>query len=354
MNKGIEISQLRDNTLTPVKKWCDKYPFASLEISKLLESRLRDPKIVSKKYFFDEITKVKAAMENIQDGKFKTSGDWQVINQFFHRLPVTAFQKRFDLDGLAKLHFNNIMHHYNDDVKEFAENNPNLWMMEKIKMSSWHWGGEAGWNIVAEAYNSLAKIDLNLGEGFTYTIDTSSHYNNKGYSKYNRIFLDSEIGILAWKDDKHVLTVGINIIQPWNSTKRVLQIRQVQCKNRKGNRWMFGIKEGLLNRVVNSLSKCFPKFEMSLVKGETLVEEIREQYGKLVERREGSLKRDYSADYVQELTKELEEAKATQLHFETVDSLRLIKFYSTKLNKFNRVSSNDKDGYWTLTKSKSK
>lgn len=367
MNKssfGFSQEDMKQVELKPVDKNFDEHP--ALLIDNLIE-RMR-PKVTvdyetlsaDDKWYvdhkFQQFEKVKSQIERgLMDQK---NFNYHPVQDYFVQWKFEKIRNKFSTAELISLYFSHFLYSYDNDIKAWYENeSPHVWLANKIMLSSWHWHGKAGWNTIVDAYNLMSTFSF--GEDFEVFLDTSTHYNNKGYSKCTRTFLDAELAFIITHREEHVLTIGFNVVEGYSDKKRRFQVRQIQCKKRTGNRWMFKLKTDLTSYVMRRIASHFgEKFDVQLIKGDTIVTEIRTQYEKnynqALERLEEAKRRceredypdkEYATDSLKYAQERYEEMKASLDRFNAIDAERMLSIYDCKLEGIKKGKSKDKSYY---------
>jgi hypothetical protein len=151
-------------------------------------------------------------------------------------------------------------------------------LVRKLNNSMWHWGcgcggrSGKGWNTMVRAYHAIRQFDFGLS-GFTARLDYTTHCNPVGYTKCSRSYLDGVFGFLVYHGDVHVLTIGFSVA----SDDRLL-VTQVQLAKQKGNRFLYKLPHDYVDHVLIQLSLAFRNFEIFLIDGESLGDNLLEQY----------------------------------------------------------------------------
>jgi hypothetical protein len=156
------------------------------------------------------------------------------------------------------------------DLFESSAQHEIVW---KIKNSMWRWGLSKGtWNEVVEAYNRLRHFSFDRPD-FELRLDHTTYYNEYGYGKYSRVYLDGVFAYLVYYKRKHVMTIGFSIQE-----KKQILIQQVQTTARKGNRWLYQLPSNRLEFVVELFQKNFPGYRLWVIDGSSLAEKTIADY----------------------------------------------------------------------------
>jgi len=188
-----------------------------------------------------------------------------------------------------------------DEIREYE-------VIDKVLNSQWRYGFGQDWNTGVNAYNGLRRFSF--GEGFEVRIDMTSGYNESGFSRFQRVFLDGVFGFLIYYKDKHVLTLGFSFAD----RNRVL-IQQVQLKNKKGNRFLYKLPCNVLDYAIERMQVAFEGMNLYLCQADDQISKIKNSYQHNPEDRR---------------------------LFQKNDAPRLKKFYSKRLRKFNRTPTRTK------------
>ncbi len=192
--------------------------------------------------------------------------------EHFHDLHLNAFVN-FSFDDICKMHHSSFVQMHRT-VRDLFENETHYEVVRKIQSSMWRWGvGSDVWNEVVEAYKNICNFSLGLDSDFDITLDHSSYYNECGYSKYSRTYLDGALAYLVHYKGEHVMTIGFSITKG----KKIL-IQQIQLKKQKGNRWLYKLPKNRLEFIINLFQKNFPGYTLFVIGGESLVNKTLKAY----------------------------------------------------------------------------
>jgi len=209
------------------------------------------------------------------------AGRWEYLEEesFIRRMPFEYFRKRLSKEELLMLYKSSFISH-NKDVEDFTRGDEDAFFFTKCWLSYHHSRGRSNWNAAVKAYNAVKTLRFELGPDFSIKYDTSSHFNNKGYSKSLRVFLDGEIGIMLYHKGRHVLTMSVDFLQDYKTNKQSVRIQQIQCANKKGNRWLFGLPCHFISYFSKALFNHFTahKFTVQMIQSRKMVEDIRNMY----------------------------------------------------------------------------
>lgn len=225
------------------------------------------------------------------------------FNDHYYQLPSECF-KHFSKEDKFRLYFGTfIMLHptFQDHLNTISE----FEVVSKLKNSQWRYGFGQDWNTIVRSYNGLRKFQF--GDGFEVRIDMSTGCNERGFSRYERVFLDGVFGFLIYYKGQHVLTIGFSFAD----RNRVL-IQQVQLRNKKGNRFLYKLPCNVLDYSIERMKEAFEGMDLYLCQADDQIERIK-------------------ASYVHNPEKGSE--------FQEHDAPRLKKFYSKRLRKFKRHPS---------------
>lgn len=192
------------------------------------------------------------------------------------------------------------------------------------------------WNVLVEAYDSIASFNFGVKD-FSTRIDWTTWHHAKGLSTTTHldgdeaIYLDGILGFFIFYKNKHVMTIGFNI-----TPQRQVLISQVQLKKKKGNRFIYKIpyKMDRLDWVLCRFYYAFPDWQICLVDGENLADSYIHEYSQ--RRREFfQLKARYPEQYKdREPPEEFPE--------ETYE--RIVNFYNKELQCFERIGTTKYEG----------
>lgn len=188
-------------------------------------------------------------------------------------LPLTAF-RNFSFDELCKVFFSQetIMHRSVDDA---FNKNARFEIIRKIRSSMYRWGFDIGtWNEVVDTYEGIRRFSIGLPrDDFEVRLDYTTGYNEKGYSKFSRTFLDGVFGFLVYYKRTHVMTIGFSFTKG-----RRLLIQQVQSAKRTGNRYLYHFPKNRLEFIISRFKAAFPSHQIYVINGQDLFERIFSAY----------------------------------------------------------------------------
>lgn len=208
-------------------------------------------------------------------------------------------------------------------------------LVRKIENSMWRWSGQGTWNEIADAYERIRHFSFVDNPDFEIRLDHTTYFNQCGYAKYSRIFLDGVFAFLVYYKRKHVLTIGFSIL----TGNRIL-IQQVQSAKRSGNRYLYQLPQNRLEFVIERFIANFPGYQLSVVDGSSLVQKTIADYQQALDSARKS--RDQYQKWIQnptdsstELdTRMLRRSEENLLRIESkiahllADQQRLVSFYS--------------------------
>lgn len=271
---------------------------------------------------------------------FEKKSNFNNIEEFIKILPIEVLYKKFKTSEIAKIRSSFI---YSCDKRYdfYFNNNPTLWLQKKISLSFHHTGYNTDWNTTVKAYNKVKSFNLGIHD-LTLEIDTSSYYNSMGYSRFTRTFLDGEIAFIIKYKDQHVLTISFNFYK--NKNNPSIEVCQIQCKNKKGNRFLYKFPYNYVDYILDRMYEHFEGFTFYLIKPELLKKRIKNDYETQLERYL-SLNKNLTTDYTQEVehyTKAIED-------FNTRGIKSIENTYSKKLKHLKRYNSQN-ENFWILKK----
>ena len=268
LNSLIEQSNLDEITHTID----EKSPIMDLDVESLIE------KVKPKRKFFDSYAKKQ--WEDIESKiRVKDYSDGLVDDWIKRRL-----YKNFTSNELAKIIYTSA-YTQADRGKFLEEHNPTLWMIHKIKSSYWRTSYTSdNWNQIVDSYNSIKNFDLNKKD-FSIKLDTTSYFNEKGYSRFSRTFLDGVFSFVVHYKNKPVMDVSFSVSND-KKGNNLIQLSQFQCINNKGNRWIYKFGHDYVEQITKMFIEQFPNHKIQLRKADNLETEIRTSYTRLLEREE--------------------------------------------------------------------
>ncbi|MES2749495.1 MAG: hypothetical protein V4606_03815 [Patescibacteria group bacterium] len=204
----------------------------------------------------------------------------------FHELPLNELSD-FTFEDLCKMRFSSakIM---DRTVDEVFEKDPNHEVVRKIQSSWWRWGvGKGTWNELVDVYNGIRSYSLGLPPEFELRLDYTTGYNQFGYSKYARTFIDGVFAFLVYHRQKHVMTVSFSVME-----NRRLLIQQVQLTNPSGNRWLYQLPTARLEFIITAFERSFPNYTLYMIDGASLVNKTLADYQSCINRVQDWLERN--------------------------------------------------------------
>lgn len=196
--------------------------------------------------------------------------------EHYHKLPLKAFVN-FSFDELCKLKYSTIfmMH---ETVRDLFESSAPHEIVRKIMSSMWRWGmGRGTWNEIVDSYNLIRSFSLGLPDAFELRLDHSTYFNECGYSKYTRTFIDGAFAYLVYYKGVHVMTIGFSVVEG-----RKILIQQVQLKKPTGNRFLFHFPSNRLEYIITRFKEHFRGYSLYLITGESLVTKIVRDYCEVI------------------------------------------------------------------------
>lgn len=225
----------------------------------------------------------------------KEIGEYHTDFSFHDRccdLPLEYFSG-FTFDELCKIKHSTAWM-MDESVDKLFKTHFQYDVVRKIESSMWRWGyGQGLWNDVVDAYDCLRKFNFGDRKGFEIRLDYSTWFNERGYSKYSRTFLDGVFAILVHYKGEHVMTLGFSIIEG----KRIL-IQQIQSTHRRGSRFLFKLPSNHVEFVIDLFRNNFPDHRIFLIDGESLLARILHDY-----RSELSLSMKHCREYEEKANK---------------------------------------------------
>ncbi len=207
------------------------------------------------------------------------------VVDFLHELPAKAFLK-MGIDRAAKAMLSK-KYSFSVGIEKELEQEEALHLVRKIDNSVWRWGrGRAAWNDIVDTYNGIRSFDMGI-KGFTVTLDCTTGYNEKGYSREARAYLDGVFGFLVHWKGQHVMTIGFSI-----ASGRRLLLQQVQATSKSGNRWMFKIPGNRMEFVLDRIRAAFPRHKIHIADGADYAKRSYCEYSEALDRQNMLLARE--------------------------------------------------------------
>ncbi len=187
-------------------------------------------------------------------------GENRQFNEVSRDLPLKALA-RLTLDEICKIRYSSdIM--MDSSVEDVFQKEPRYRIISKITNSMWRCGFSRGqWNEVVDAYDGIRGFNLDLPD-FEVRLDHTTGWNECGYTEYSRVFIDGVFAFLIYYRGVHVMTLGFSI----QSGKNLL-IRQVQLRERRGNRWLFKLPKDRMEFFLDRFRESFPRHRLHIVDG---------------------------------------------------------------------------------------
>jgi hypothetical protein len=232
----------------------------------------------------------------------------------------------FSFDEICKLRYSTIvsMHQSVDDV---FRNKVQYEIVHKITNSMWRWGmGRGTWNEVVDAYDNIRNFHFHDDPNFEIRLDYTTGYNEYGYAKFSRTYIDGTFAFLVYYKGTHVMTIGFSILEG----RRIL-IQQVQSTKRSGNRYLFKLPSNRLEFVLELFQKNFSGYKLWVIDGHSLVEKSLRDYRGALEREEEFLRTHnedsfWTKKFLEEKKEDCEQLRRRIAHLEA-DRERLAAFY---------------------------
>ena len=150
-------------------------------------------------------------------------------------------------------------------------------IFRKLTSSDWFWGNGSykgfTWDHCKKFTEVLKTFSWGL-PGFEVYIDCVPVPCEYSYGEFTWTWLDGTYGLIIVKDGKHVATVTVS------PTQNGLLVHQAQCKEKKGNRWLFQLGCPILEWAMNRLRiVCEPLgIPLYLIEGESAVQQVAKSY----------------------------------------------------------------------------
>ena len=209
------------------------------------------------------------------DHEFDSTG-WK-FKDAVGNLPLRAFAG-VTTDQLCKIRYSQFTM-MDQSVEKAFETDPTLLTIRKIENSAWRWGmTKPAWNEIVDAWDGIRRFDIGV-PGMSATLDFTTGYNERGYSRHSRTYIDGVMAFLVHHRGKHVMTVGFSV-----AAGRRLLLQQVQLTSPRGNRWLFGLPRPRLEFVMDRLSAAFPRHRILVADGGQIASRNLASYRDGVER----------------------------------------------------------------------
>jgi hypothetical protein len=208
----------------------------------------------------------------------------------------------------------------------YIESNPSIWLATKIKMSMWHsCYSPIRWNFLVDCFERMKTFKIDLPD-FEVDIDTSSYIiNEKGYSRNLRVFLDAELAFIIKYKGKHVFTISFNLYEL--DSKPTFHLCQLQCKETKGNRWLYKLPEKYNIFFTKKLMEHFSDFEFKIKSPSEIITDIRSNYLKNFNYYKDRLQENPTNKVYQEY---FDECSSKLNKFDSIDVPRIEHIYNIK------------------------
>lgn len=174
-----------------------------------------------------------------------------------------------------------------------------------------------------DAYEGIRNFEMGI-DGFELTLDCTTGYNEKGYSRETRTYLDGVFGFLVHWKSKHVMTIGFSIAD----NRRIL-LQQVQAKSKTGNRWMFKLPANRMEFIIDRLSQAFPLHQILIADGADYAKRSLTEYTEAMDRRLPQLAKASEAQDSEETERLAEHVEILREKIATIkrDTPRLVALY---------------------------
>ena len=192
-----------------------------------------------------------AQFENLRE-YVQAHHETEDLESVLHAMPARFFTKLGTEMGAKAMH--SVHYCIDGNVEREICQDPGFDLVRKIRNSIWQWGfSRAKWNEIVDAWNGIRSFDLGV-PGFETTLDYTTGYNEMGWSRDARTYLDGIFGLLVHWKGEHVLTIGFSF-----AGNRRLLLQQVQAVRPTGNRWMFRLPANRMGFIVDRLMAAFPR-----------------------------------------------------------------------------------------------
>lgn len=193
---------------------------------------------------------------------FKWSESWWHFDSFFLALV-------FDDEELTRLYYD--CPFLCGFMKDFETKHP---LLEKIRLSLWHYGGCRDYNKFVEYLEAFKKLRVDLPD-FEVRLTHSHTINTHGSAVHapSYLCLDGSFGVLLFYKGEHVLTTSFGLAADG------IYIAQFQLRQKKGNRWLYKLPKHYVDFMLDVLAEAFGQANLWLVEGHSAVDAVHRFYG---------------------------------------------------------------------------
>lgn len=168
---------------------------------------------------------------------------------------------------------------------------PGAFLLWKVRNSMYHYSagvaGTAHYGAFVAGYRGLRRFDFMPGDSrFEARLDHSRAFNPRGRGMYacylaprgsaraneDALWVDGPFGYHVFFEGEIVLTIGF-AISPWG-----ILLNQVQLRQKRGNRWVYKLQQGIVAHAVDRLRAAFD-MPVALVTGVSALKEVVHWYG---------------------------------------------------------------------------
>jgi hypothetical protein len=207
--------------------------------------------------------------------RWRISGEVEVKVHDFdwdrsHRsLPIQVFLEAFTFDEVLRLHSDEFVQ---SSISEwFQKEHPLLW---KVENCMWQFGIGRDSSTLAWAVNGLKKLSTDLSD-FSVTLTHTMFHHRWGPSEHEfELWIDAPLAIRVHYKGEHVLTCAFAIRK-----RGEVLVSQVQLRKKTGNRFLFKLKEHVLDFALGILARAFGADALWLTDGPSAIQAIRKAYG---------------------------------------------------------------------------
>lgn len=187
-----------------------------------------------------------------------------------HRdIPIAILLEAFTMDELLRLHADDFIQ---STISEWIQKEH--FLLWKIENCLWQFeGGKRDPRPVAWGVNGLKRLSVDLPD-FEIAVTHTMFYHRWGLTEHiEDLWIDAPMAALIYYRGEHVLTCSFAI------RKRSIFVSQVQLRKKTGNRFLFKLKQHVLDFALDILARAFGP-NIWLTGGASAVLAIRRAYGK--------------------------------------------------------------------------
>jgi hypothetical protein len=243
--------------------------FPLLALSERLPVRLDGKVALSEEVV---LTKLRSAMPRFEE-YCRVFNANRSLNELIADMPLVAFRD-FSFCELIRTRATCVLM-MDKSVERMFSTSARHEFARKVESSIWRWGSRSvddDWETFADAHNRIPEFDLGIS-GAQVRLDWTTGYNEIGFSKFARLFLDGVFAYIVYYKGEHVMTISFSIY-----AGKTLLVHSIQSPVKKGNRFLYKMGESRYEFVLAAFRRAFPDWRIMLADGASLSRFYFSQY----------------------------------------------------------------------------